>query len=46
MAKKKTTRRTPEQQRAYDERTKVINEILEPRWREVVEQHEKRKKSA
>jgi hypothetical protein len=33
MAKrKKANRRTPEEQRAYDERTKLIEEILAERW--------------
>lgn len=43
MAKrKKMTRRTPEEQRAYDERTKLIEEILAERWEALKQRRSRR----
>ena len=42
MAKRKRIRRTAEEQRAYDERTKLINERIARLSREVAERGDKR----
>jgi len=43
MAKRKRGRRTTEEQRAYDERTKVIEEILSEKWRALMERRAARR---
>lgn len=46
MAKKKTTTWTPEEQAAYDERTRWMNEIRDRAWADIQERRAKAERRA